>query len=428
MSRLLVLGVGPLPFENRKKVYGLSLRTWHFLKPLLDAGHEICLVAMQLPDPYKEEKIPQILQIERDNLLYFSVDELYVFMDINYLQMHHDVFQPDAIIGVNTHAAQQACRLKTDCPIWADLNGWVMAEAQAKAALYKDDHFIDYFWKQEAPIVHRADRFSTVSAPQKFALIGELAVGGRLTKETFGYEFVEVIPNSVENKDYRPTKTVLRGVKVEQDDFVILWSGGYNTWTDVETLFKALTQAMSQNLKIKFVSTGGKIDGHDDMTYPRFLKMIENSPYKDRFLMLGWVPTEDIENYHFESNLGINIDAMNYEVLFGARNRLTHMMKTGLPVLTTVGTEVTQTIQKEKLGLTFQVGNVENLAQQIIWSALHRDEINQIGQRGKQYVLNHWTIEKTTEAVQAWAKNPTHAPDWKSPQPIQLNSLFSEGG
>ena len=428
MSRLLVLGVGPLPFENRKKVYGESLRTWHFLKPLLDAGHEICLVALQLPDPYHEENLPQIIQMQKDNLLYYSVDELYVFMDIHYIQMHHDLFKPEVILGINTHAAQQACRLQTDCPIWADLNGWAMAEAQTKAALNKDDYFIDFLWKRESPVVRRADRFSVASEPQKFALIGELAVAGRLTRETFGYEFVDTIPNSVEKKEYNHAKTVLRGIKVDKHDFIVLWSGGYNTWTDIETLFKALTNAMDQNPKIKFVSTGGKIDGYNDLTYPQFLKMIESSPFKDRFIMLGWVPTEDVENYYFESDLGINIDAMNYEAVFGARNRLTHMMKIGLPVLTTVGPEVTQIIQKENLGLTFQIGNPESFAEQIIWGANHRQELQQMGQRAKQYVFDHWAINQTTKAVQEWVKNPTHSPDWKYPRPIHFDPLLSEGG
>ena len=414
MSRLFVLGVGPLPFEERIKVYGSSLRTWHFIQPLLDQGHEIRLVAMQLPDPYHEENLPQISKIERDNLSYYSVNELYVFMDINYLQMHCDEFQPDAILGINTHAAAQACKLKTDKPIWADLNGWVMAEAQMKAAIYKDDNFLNYFWAQEEPIIKRADRFSTVSIPQKYALIGELAAFGRLNRRTFGYDFVEHIPNAVNSDELIIGEPLLRGKKVQDDDFLVLWSGGYNTWTDVDTLFNGLQEAMSQNPRIKFISTGGNISGHDDFTYRDFQQKIEQSPYKDRFILLGWISSKDIPTVYSECDLGLNIDGLNYEVVFGARNRLNSMLRSGIPVLTTLGTEVTEILNDHQLALSFERGNPKSLAEQILWAAQHRGEIKSMGAQGQTFVLSEWSRVKTTLAVQAWAKNPTHSPDWNT--------------
>ncbi len=414
MSRLLVLGVGPLPFEQRKRAYGSSLRTWHFIRPLLKAGHTVHLIAMQLPDPHHEENLPQIMEIPTGipDFTYYSVNELYVFMDLPYLQMHCDAFQPEAVIGINTHASGQACRLNTNAPIWADLNGWVMAEAQAKAHRYQDDHFLEHFWKQEEPVLKRADRISVVSTPQKFACIGELAAVGRLTRESFGYDFLTVIPNSVNHEEPVIGPPVLSRQGVSNSDFVVLWSGGYNTWTDIPTLFEGLTLAMEKNPRIRFVSTGGAISGHDDKTYPDFLNRIQSSPYKDRFTMLGWVDGSDIPPIYTESHLGLNVDGDNYETLFGARNRLNAMMSLSLPVLSTPGTEVMEELTRNQLALTFQRGSAKDLADKILWAADHPSEIKQMGFKGKEYIKEHWADTVTTRELQKWAESPSHAPDY----------------
>ena len=108
---------------------------------------------------------------------------------------------------------------------------------------------------------------------------------------------------------------------------VVLWAGGYNTWTDVDLLYEALIRAMAEVPEMCFVSTGGTIAGHDEITFHRFVERTRKSRFRDRFHFAGWVPTEDVPCYYFESDLGINVDSDNYETVFGARNRLNDMMK-----------------------------------------------------------------------------------------------------
>ena len=131
------------------------------------------------------------------------------------------------------------------------------------------------------------------------ALIGELGLAGRLNAATDGHELVSVIPCGVEEDDYVHKTRVFRGIDVDEDAFVVLWSGGFNTWTDIETMFEALIYAMECDPSIHFVATGGQIDGHDEKTYPRFVKMIENSGFKDRFVLKGCVELSDDVNYNF---------------------------------------------------------------------------------------------------------------------------------
>src|SRR4030042_1369409 len=87
-----------------------------------------------------------------------------------------------------------------------------------------------------------AARLPVVSESQRRAAIGELGAVGRLTAETCGYELVSVIPCAHVPPEEAPPRTdaragrVARGRIVPDDAFVVLWSGGFNVWSDVATL------------------------------------------------------------------------------------------------------------------------------------------------------------------------------------------------
>ncbi|MDI6783265.1 MAG: glycosyltransferase [bacterium] len=421
--KIFAVGAGPLPFESSATLYGLGYRTWHIVKPLLDDGHTVRLVAVRIPTASESgltlpimQEIRPLLEASRGeirNFEYYSINEMQPFLDVDPVRKLYTEFNPDCFIGINGLPASVAAKLDSSVPFWADLNGWLMAEAQSKAARNGSDTPLAEFWLQEEAVLHRADIFSTVSIPQKFALLGELAALGRLNAATTGYEFVYHIPNSIEAKEYEHQKTVFR-TELGAEAFVVLWSGGYNTWTDIDILFAGLTSAFERNDRIRFVSTGGTLRGHDEKTYLRFQELIAESKFKDRFSLRGWIPNEEVLNYYFESDLGLNIDIQNYETLFGARNRLLHMCKIGLPVLTTLGTEISYIIAENQLGLTFEIGNQAQFADRILYAVSHPEEMKLFGQKAKRFVYENYTCDKTALPIRNWVKAPKFAPDYKS--------------
>lgn len=286
-----------------------------------------------------------------------------------------------------------------------------MTEAQGRSHLIGNNEPVKEFWDQEKLCLEKGDVFSTVSTPQKYMLLGELAAMKRLNQYTLGYEFAYSIPASVENSDIAHQKTVLRGKKVDDKDFVILWSGGYNTWTDTDFLYDGLSPLMTKYPHLKLVSTGGAIPIHNEITYQKFIEKINQSPVKNQFILLGWVPTQDVYDYYFESNIGINIDTFNYDTLTGTRTRLLHMLKTGLPVVTTLGTEISQVVQEHQLGLTFPIGNIAMFLTQLEFAITHPEKMKEMGQAGKQFVKDNYSFEKTSQPLREWARNPEPAPD-----------------
>jgi GT2 family glycosyltransferase/glycosyltransferase involved in cell wall biosynthesis len=409
MPRLLVFGFCPLPFENTSKSFGPGIRAWQFIQPLLEQNIDITFVANRIPFIYPERMPPETVTNTHGFTYYSMSDRL--FRDRQRIQDIHDRFQPDAILAATVFACAPLENLKTSSPIWIDLFGHVMAEAQAKAYRYQTNQHIDHFLRHQYLALRTGDKFSTVSRAQSFATIGELGLIKRLTASTTGYEFCHTIPCAMEPSLYQHDKKVFRGIDVPEDAFVVLWSGGFNTWTDIETLFEALQFAMAENPDIYFVSTGGQIDGHDEMTYPRFVKLVTHSSVSNRFLLKGWVPKADVHNYYFEADVGINIDRYMYEGVFGSKNRVLDWMRADLPALIGELCELSRELPEKGLAFSFPLGDPRALADCLLKLAGNRLEIKATGQKAREYALRHLTFDATTKPFQQWLRLPENAPD-----------------
>ena len=169
------------------------------------------------------------------------------------MQRALDEFKADAILGINPFPSYLSCKLESKLPVWVDLNGYAMVEGQTRAYVYDDDSCLHHFLKHEKTFLRRADYFSTVSNPQKYAVLGELAMVGRLNKFTFDEDLVTTVPNAV-NPHYAE---ITERKSVEDDLFRVLWSGGFNTWTDVDLLFNGLIKAMETHPNLRFIADGG---------------------------------------------------------------------------------------------------------------------------------------------------------------------------
>ncbi|HLI27935.1 MAG TPA: hypothetical protein VKZ60_12730, partial [Chloroflexota bacterium] len=133
MTRVLLLGMAPLPTENTLRSYAAGLRTWQFARGLRAAGHEVTLVCRRIPHVYPPDVPPVATYIDADlGVQRIDVDEA-VCANERFLRSVLEVFRPDCIVGAHHYGAELATRLDTALPVWADLNGHLMAEAQAKA-------------------------------------------------------------------------------------------------------------------------------------------------------------------------------------------------------------------------------------------------------------------------------------------------------
>jgi glycosyltransferase involved in cell wall biosynthesis len=424
MSKLLLIGLGPLFEKGVRNFGGQCLRTWCFAKPLIDDGHQVLLITLPIYDP-NDPAMHQagLVRRQKDGLEYFAFTNLdFAFVQEHLLEVARS-FKPDAIFAINSLPAWIASQLPLRVPLWTDLFGYEMAEKQGRAAWTGDTKALLRAWQVESLVARRADKLSTVSRPQLHALLGEMAGLGRLNQHTFHYHFAHHVPiayhpvfsgeETLESDDAEAANSgaILRGRVVPEDAFIVLWSGGYNYWTDPQFLFALLETLMTADPRIHYVSTGGAIEGYNTQTYEQFVGRIQTSSFRDRCHLLGWVPAEQLPGMYREADVGLNIDEPNYETLFGGRNRINNMMAAGLPVVTTRGSEVSQMIAEADCGIVCPPGSVADIVAGILEMLRSPDRQRDLARRSREYALNAFSPHRLTAPALEWARKPSLAPD-----------------
>lgn len=401
-------GLCPLPFEDALRNEGPGIRTWQFALGLSRAGHHVHLVAWRIPKAYGADQ-PAITET-REGVSIERVDEA-SFFDPATLGRTIERLDPDALVGATIHGSYALARCRTALPFWADQFGHAMAEAQAKAALDGDDAVLAYYWRRVESVMRRADRVSVVSTRQKYAAIGELGALGRLSRETCGHDLVSVIPCAALPPAERVAEPLLRGVALPADAFIVLWSGGFNVWSDVETLFRGVEAAMARDARIRFVATGGAIPGQDPLSYARFSEMVASSPQRERFRLEGWVRSGDVPRYVAEADLGVLVERPIYEGELGSKNRVLQWMAAGLPVAYNRVGDLGDVIAQRELGLSFPAGDADALAERLVWAAAHGAELKALAASAREAVSSDFSVEATTRPLTSWVEAPSPAPD-----------------
>ncbi len=416
VSKLLIIGTGPL-YDDRVCCFnGQGLRTWQFVMALRNAGHEVELILL----PTEGHARPNVLTSEivlssvHGNFPYTLINSTSLPEYLPYLQRIVDSSHPEALVAVNHNAAWPVVQLDTDLPIWADLNGYIMGEAQTKSMVFDNDVYLGHFWSRERRILRRADKFSAVSRRQMYATIGELGALGRLNSANAMHGFVSTIPNAMAPEFLNPPphrRGQFRGTVFPRDAYVVLWSGGFNTWTNVQMLADALSHAMMREPSIHFVATGGAIVGHDEKTYQFFLDEMSERGLAERYTMLGWIEGERIFDLYRDCNLGLCVDGKNYETLMGARNRITNMVAMRLPVLTTFGTEISEELAAIGAVLTTDINDAQEMANAIVYASRNIGETLEMAAKAARYANEKWTPDAATQSILDWARRPYRAPD-----------------
>ena len=415
MSRILVAGLCPLPFENALRSYGPGIRTWQFARSLARAGHQVRVLAMMTPGAYGDET-PAASE-GREGILVQRLTDV-AFLEPATIRRAIREFRPQALVGASLYGSAALARAGPRLPFWADEFGSAMAEAQALAAVEGRNWPVAHAWALLAPVLCSADRLSVVSESQRHAAIGELGAVGRLTAETCGYELVSVVPCAYVPPEEAPPRTgkgcVVRRRTVPDEAFVILWSGGFNVWSDVATLVAGVEAAMGRNSRLHLVSTGGAIPGLDTGTYARFEALVARSPHRERFHLEGWVRAERVASYAAEADVGVLAERSAYEGLLGSRNRIVQWMGAGLPAVCSRVGEIADLLAERELGLTFPAGDADALADRLLWAAENADDLRAMAAGAREYARAELSFEATTRPLAAWAADPRPAPDARS--------------
>lgn len=415
MANILVLGVGPLPFEHTEKLHAPGLRTWQMAELLAHKRHHVTIGLIEFGDfENRGGGPPKISRREElgDNISMVRL-QYHPQHTVTSLQTLHAGTRFSCVISTTDIMNNLAALMEVRLPLWLDYNGDPFAEKQLLALVHHNDESLKDQWKMYLPALLAGDRFSVASTPQKYAMIGQLGFAGRLTQHTCGTELISVMPNCSRamQKEARKRNLGLKGHMIPATAFVVLWTGGYNTWCDPETLYRGLELAMRQDPSIFFVSTGGAITGHDVETFAMFERLVENSQYRDRFHFVGWRATDEVASIYQQADCAVCTDRYSVEGEMGTRTRIIDWIQFKVPVLTTDLCELTHQLRENDLVETYELGSPESLRDAIFSVKNNPETAQERAQRAQRFFNETYIEEEVFAPMLEWAANPQFAPD-----------------
>jgi glycosyltransferase involved in cell wall biosynthesis len=413
--RVLLFGMGTPGYVAAEHHAGPGLRTQHFAKALAAAGMSVLVLAVEHKGAASDA--PKELVAGLTGVSTFRISEASVRGSAVAGLIAE--FHPDCVVATTVYAAQLAVSVDPALPLWADVFGDLMAEAQAKAAASGSDWALVHFWTLLVPVLERADHFSAVSSRQADALLGQLGLAGRLTADRAGHQLVSVIPCAGQRSDDSASSTnvassegeggvgrKLRGSLLPDDALILLWSGGFNTWCDVDLMFDELEVAMSSDSSLCLVVTGGAVEGHDEASYERALQRQRASRYPHRMHFLGWVRDQELAGLYEESDLGLVVEKDLYEREFGSENRVAQWLAHGLVAVTTARSPFGRQLCDEGLALRLEPQAGRTLERVLADFRASGELPRATRRRAAAWAAEHLSAEGTAIPLVAWCRDP----------------------
>jgi glycosyltransferase involved in cell wall biosynthesis len=225
--------------------------------------------------------------------------------------------------------------------------------------------------------VRHGDFFLCASERQRDYSLGLLAALGRVNPYTFSQDpslrqLIDVVPFGISEAPPKHTKNVLKGVMpgIGHDDPLILWNGGIWKWFDTQTVVRALLTVLEKKPNTRLVFMGktapprigtGKPELDDLMALSQSLGLLDK-----HIFFQGWVPYEERQNYLLEADVAISLHMDHVETRFAFRTRLLDCLWTALPLVSTEGDIMAETLAQHGLARLVAPGDVEGVAEALL--------------------------------------------------------------
>ncbi|MCX7626327.1 MAG: glycosyltransferase [Candidatus Sumerlaeaceae bacterium] len=431
--KVVIFGCGPLPTEPEFPVTAPGARTWQIVQTVVnglvmadDASPEVVVVAL---DSAAREgspaqlvfNIPLDLPWER-TLGRECIPIVYAPCPIEKFKAiaqgeYPEILRgnpPDAIVAtgsVQPYATASIYARVIQRPLWVDVFGDPLAEVQTRAELLperkeENDALYHHTWKLLMESLLQGDMFSSLSERHRFALMGHLGVAGRLNRSTRCYEFIHTIPYGVFSATAPPLAE-----PSQRPYFVAMWCGSFNTWMDVETLASGVVKTWKANRRFRLLVVGGTCPGYNEISFARFAEIVRSENASEAIRIANWQPLRELQSLYSQADVGLSIDRPSYEALLGSRTRLVHFLLAGKPVISTTPTELAQDLELQGFVIGFRMGDSDHLAESLLMAAERKDELADLGRRGRDYVLKRYNGRVLGAPLMEWLECPHFAPD-----------------
>lgn len=225
--------------------------------------------------------------------------------------------------------------------------------------------------------LHAGDFFVCASEKQRDYWLGVLSAIGRVNPYTYQQDptlrrLIDVAPFGLPEEAPQHTHLVLKGVykTIAATDRVVLWGGGIWNWLDAPTLIKAMPLILQRRTDVKLFFMGVKRPNRKVARMKSVDEAIALSKalgLYDRYVFFNdWVPYDERQNYLLEADLGVSLHLEHIETRFSFRTRLLDYLWAGLPIVSTAGDVMSETLAGQNLAYLVMPGDVDGVAQTIL--------------------------------------------------------------
>ena len=223
-------------------------------------------------------------------------------------------------------------------------------------------------WKIRQRIILRfGHRFLVANEKQKDFLIGQLTILGYTTK----LDRITVLPFGLSVEKPVKRHPVLRGTKIKDTDFLLVWGGGIWDWFDPMSLLHAFVKIKQKRDDIKVYFPGLRPPNPDSRkmaAVDAFLKEAESLGLLGNSVIVNaeWTPYEQRADYLLEADAGISLHNDSLETRFAFRTRMLDYVWAGLPIIATKGDAWADLIERNGLGITVPPDDIDGIVRAII--------------------------------------------------------------
>lgn len=257
------------------------------------------------------------------------------------------------------------------------------------------------------------DYFICASEKQKDFWLGMLASINRINPIEYEIDksinhLIGVVPFGLQSNSPIKTRDVLKGVVpgINKDDSVILWGGGIWDWLDPLTAIEGMKEIKKVREDVKLFFMGVNPPNSELPTMSKAKKAIQLSDQlglmNENVFFNTWVKYEERQNYLLEADIGINLHHEYIETRFAYRTRILDYIWCELPIITTQGDSLSESVSRYKLGATINFQDPYEFAKTVLTML----ELDKGSFSGFKTIKNNMTWEKCLEPLVAFCQNP----------------------
>ncbi len=265
------------------------------------------------------------------------------------------------------------------------------------------------------------DFFLCAGEKQRDYWLGMLSALGRVNPYTYRHDptlrrLIDVVPFGLPEEPPRHTHPVLKGVhrNIAAEDKLLLWGGGIWNWFDAPTLIRAMPLILQQRADVKLFFMGTKRSSQELVKRTAVEETIALSKelglYERYVFFNEWVPYDERQNYLIEADVGVSLHPDHVETRFSFRTRLLDYLWAGLPVVSTHGDVMGETLAAQNLAHLVAPGDVNGVAQVILTLLANPNLRAEYAARAQKLAVRyHW--QAVAQPLVEFCAAPYIAPD-----------------